>query len=337
MKFIVYGMIFPILGFLVIMGIFYQSAASADIQSSLNICRASVILAEKAKVSALGTDVMRPIKNMCKTFHLEIPEEDNFREYTSKEKGRMRNIADRVADCWREFGEGEIREDVFGQNKLWDSKNKCFVCFTFETDEKVNMTDLFEFMINTPYKAKSEEIIYCTEDREEDCVEKSAPECERKGGECREYGSPTERVYDDWSCRDDKECYVEKKKLMSYMDYIYLGDGRGSFLMSQDFEYLEPDEKYAITFSSDTTSGKIGEMLKWAAGGVAAGAVGVVLGTTPLGWAGAAVVGAAGGGALYSQIGDMMDYLNDNPQTVLLTKASTISNKCDVQQGVDER
>jgi hypothetical protein len=192
------------------------------------------------------------------------------KKYEKMDDAVIKNIADRIADCYWEFGEGAVAENVFNMN-MWWGDNKCFVCFTFSIDEdkaydsRVDVEQLYDFMAGTPYTVAAVDKPFCSQLEEEykeqgmdpdtinpnDCMDDDAPECIRKGGYCFPY-STSLYEYPEWSCDRGNKCYVEQEKLVSYFDYIYYNKGEGAVVIEKELAEFTPDQTYAIAFVSQT-------------------------------------------------------------------------------------
>ena len=99
MKVLVYGILFSVISLIVILWILMASANNAGIQSSLGICRSSIILSEKTELNIEGV-AKKPFPVLCKTHDLKIPEKEDYRIYEEDTEGVMNNMAERIADCW---------------------------------------------------------------------------------------------------------------------------------------------------------------------------------------------------------------------------------------------
>lgn len=263
-KFLV-GLIMTLLAFFVILGIIKVFASEADVDSGMTICRGSIALREHSDLS-VGKVTYKTAPLLCRTYHLDMPE----KKYEKQDDAIEKNIADRIADCYWQFGEGAVSENVFNMN-MWWGDDKCFVCFTFSIDDdkaydkNVDVEELYDFMAQNPYTVSVPEKPFCGELEEEykekgldpdtinpnDCMDEDDPECVRKGGYCLPY-STSLYEYDQWSCDRGNKCFVDQEKLVSYFDYIYYNKGEGAVVIEKDLAEFTPEQTYAIAFVSQT-------------------------------------------------------------------------------------
>lgn len=354
-SFLIRGLLFSIISLIFLLVLFSFTAKNADIESSLAICKASVIMSEKVtdKTRAGGIDWLS-WGNMCKTHEIVIPEKDSFMAYEMTKEDAIRNIADRIASCWNQFGEGLIARDVFGQADFESfSKERCMVCFSFTIDnlpngEKIDVNEIIEYMASNPYTVRGTDIDLCTKDNKENCVEKTDSMCVRKGGTCEEacdvaYSSP----YNDWTCHGrNEQCCVNKEDFVSYTEYVYMYKGPGLFMFSEDISFLERNTEYAISFVSDTSFANNQGAMKVFLTGTTLGAAGVTtalitgiaFASNPVGWVvgGSIAIGAAST-ALYTGQGFLFNHFSKDPQTILITPSSMVEDQCIVMTGVDGR
>lgn len=237
----------------------------SDVDTALPICRSSIALREQ---STVGVDFMNLNTKLaplfCKTFDLTFPERRFEDIHPGENEAVYRNIADRIADCWWQFGQGVIEKDIFGKNMGW-GRDRCFTCYTFSIKDKelyreIDPDILYFYMDITPYTAAEVYLPMCTGQEGEDknsCVDVDAPECERKGGVCSsiELQYPPFDEYPLWSCNRNQKCYVDESMLITYFDFMdYHAPG---ILMIDDdiFEngYFSTTDVYAISFISSTT------------------------------------------------------------------------------------
>lgn len=274
-----------IVAFMIILAAIKMFASRADVDSGLSICRGSVALQENSKI---GGDVDIPLVTsgdfsyklsplLCKTYDLKLPENKYKRKLGETKEAVLKNIADRIADCWWEFGEGKINENVFGQQLFgFTSKNRCFNCFTFSINEmkdaqEIPVEELYDYMASHPYTAIADDEPFCGFKEgdfsgggagdewsdgkiHKDCIDKNLPECERKGGICAEdyyIGEYTE--FDSWSCPKKEKCFVNNENLLTYMEYIYYSGGKGLISAGDDLKKFTQDESYSIAFVSQTS------------------------------------------------------------------------------------
>lgn len=90
------------------------------------------------------------------------------------------------------------------------------------------------------------------------CRRELINECYNKGGKCLENPSPPHELpYTKWACPAEKNCYVEGKNMVSYMEYIVEYQREGEFIIEdqdpgkpiEDITYPK-DKKYTISFIS---------------------------------------------------------------------------------------
>jgi hypothetical protein len=356
MSFLVKVLMFALISLLVILGIIANVAKSADYITSINTCRTSVILQDAGDIDIAGVEVFRPSPKICKTHDIKIPETKGIFIYDETRDGVMKNIADRMADCWYELGEGRV-DDVFGSKKPWQ-RDKCFSCFTFTVDDiselkiqGITPNDLYKFMRDTPYKASAESKAYCTgeqDPKEDNCIKTTSPECERKGGRCiKEGAKTTESLYDNWSCDKGEKCYVEDTKMMTYLQYVYMSEGAGAVLFDPEMTAFEFDKEYAITYIADTSAKDLGLI---AGAGMAVGAstalmAAAVLLAIPTGGlsvaVGAGIVTAAGvvagTGAAVVTTAEMSlvdHFTNKDIDTILISDSVKTDNVCREERGI---
>lgn len=269
-------LIILIISLMVILGVIRIIASRADADSALTICRGSLALKEYSNVGIGDNWLFGDTLNydlaplLCKTFDLKFPEE----KYPPTRDSVVKNIADRTADCWWQFGEGLVETDVFEKNLLW-GRNKCFICYTFSTDtlkedEVIKIEEVYDYMASSPYKAISDDRAVCgSKEAEENslsnaggdqgsevkCIDQKTPECERKGGNCRDYcTTTTESEFYDWAClKKSQKCCVNNENLVTYLDYIYYAKGTGVVSVGDNMGAFEKKQTYAIAFISQTT------------------------------------------------------------------------------------
>lgn len=111
-----------------------------------NVCRASVIAADKAETAI---DINCEINNAGE-LKLQGKTKDDQKE------DAMKQIAELTRDCWWQFGEGKL--DPF-KKKLVTRAVACFVCskFSFETEGPITEAEFMDFLKN---KKITEEMSY---------------------------------------------------------------------------------------------------------------------------------------------------------------------------------
>jgi hypothetical protein len=262
-----------ILSLLLILGVIKLIASKADVNTGLSMCRASLALKEHSNVGIEDNWVTGDLLNydlaplLCKTFDLKFPEGE-YATMKDKKEAVTKNIAERTADCWWQFGEGIVDNNVFGKNIGW-AKNRCFICYTFSTKslkdgEVISAEEIYDYMAMNPYKAISADRPVCGSKEAEElgpegktnCIDKDTPECERKGGDCREYCSVTSEIeFSEWSCPKGGKCCVIGENAISYIDYVYFEKGNGVIQPSDTIvaNGVTNKQTYAIAFISQTT------------------------------------------------------------------------------------
>ncbi len=259
-----------IVSFMIILGAIQMFASRADVDSGLSICRGSLALSEHSAIGgefdALGTSIdfstkLSPL--LCKTYDLQFPEKKFEKEFGKTKDAVLKNIAERIVDCFWQFGEGKVDSNVFGKQFFdFTTKNNCFNCFTFTIDEMkdaeyIDTNDLFSFMSKTPYTASADDRPFCEGDEgenPEDCIDKNQPECKRKGGICAEdYLIGQYSKFEKWSCPKKETCFVKNENLLTYMEYIYFSGGQGMISINDGLTTFTQDETYTIAFVSQTS------------------------------------------------------------------------------------
>ena len=243
--------------------------SKAEAKSSESICRGSAVLREQARIEqeVLGHKFgITRFPLLCKTLDKEVPQDPQ-----STKEEVMGEIADLMARCWWQFGEGKI-EDPFKEGNF--NKKNCFVCYTVATKktknfkEEISSKDFFEYLFNTPYKIIEETDRckigdgFCT-DTENNCkfdsrgpvdywkYEKdnkickeldkggccySNYDCLNKGGFCKEdsFNDKKYKKYDKWKCPEKLTCFIKEDNLVSYGDYIQEGGGNVRVLLFKE-------------------------------------------------------------------------------------------------------
>ena len=291
-----------------------QFIGRAEGKTAESICRASVALREKSYIEIrepltpaelkVGS-VASPL--LCKTLNKFLPEED-----TATKEDVEREVAELMTSCWKEFGEGVIK-DPFKQGD--QINKKCFVCYTLSLkatpkfNGEIKPIDMKKFLFENAYKVegKSDNCKvnggFCIKtENTNDCSSKISAnpsyllikkndltcrkkgensccytefECWNRGGTCSAE-NPDSNLYSSyrWNCPSGMKCFVKKENYYSYGDYIQRYGGPGNIIIPTD---LRPGETYAISFGSPT--GKCGWCTSFGIGtGVATVAVALIIG-----------------------------------------------------------
>lgn len=291
-----------------------QFIGRAEGKTAESICRASVALREKSY-----TEIREPITPaefkvgsvasplLCKTIDKFIPEEKD-----ATKEDVERDIAELMASCWREFGEGIIQDPFKQGNQI--SKN-CFVCYTVSLratskfNGEIKATELRKFLFDNAHKVDEKNDHckvnggFCIDtENVNDCsskistnpsyllIKKNDLTCRKKGKrsccytefECWNRGGACSgenldvNLYSQykWNCPTGMKCFVKKENYYSYGDYIQKFGGPGNIIIPTD---LKPGETYAISFGSPT--GKCGWCTSFGIGtGVATVALALIAG-----------------------------------------------------------
>ena len=249
---------------IIIIAVLVTVSKNADIQGSLSICRGSILLREHTSLGLGPLPDYKAFPILCKTHELEMPEKNDYRAFTRDKGGVERNIAERIADCWWEFGEGTINKNVFGENTFLVGMDG-FFCFDFtinNLDEPISAEEMYDYLLDSPYKVKGEDRPYCSEidvyenengelpADKKNCIKDDAPECEQKGGSCESRGCDIsfQEKYSKWGCKNDFDCCVKKDSFVTYSEYIHTYNGPGRILFHPDLTEFKQDEEYSIVY-----------------------------------------------------------------------------------------
>ncbi len=266
------AIIISLVSFFIVAAVMANFLAGADDTTAENLCHGS-ISARAATALRLGS-----VESCFSNFQKKVMPalcKKIYKKKKSDSEEIKKQLADKVARCWWQFGEGRYEEilknsDVsvmpalFGAGSL---KNQCFVCYTMIVDQNtieaedtadckqfgencpISFSEFVSYMHNTAYKTK-----YDACDGEE-CIK-----CETNA-----------------ECSDTSTCQKNRcvpTQTMSYLNYVqeYGGPGQVGILT----DYIEGDNTYAITFlPKNRPPGS-----SWA-GAIIAG-VGVVVGAIPV-------------------------------------------------------
>lgn len=151
-----------VVSFMLLALLFRQYFGSAEGKTSEAICKGSVVARESAKLN-LGPVEFKSVPLLCNTQDINIKpvgkDEVEQRNYV------MKQVADRMVNCWNMFGEGLV-PDVFDGSTF--SENKCLSCYTFnvldgsdfaeakgEFNGVISSEDFLTFITKTPYNIES--------------------------------------------------------------------------------------------------------------------------------------------------------------------------------------
>lgn len=149
------GIIITIIAFMLIAGTIIRWQSSAEDKQVESLCTQSIAIRAASTVKIPGkvwgsTEVkLSPI--LCKTQDKKLELDDN-EEVKAK-------FADYMTRCWRMFGEGKYKTNVFSNTNLFASDANCFVCFTILTDAnenfgKISGQDFEKYLRTTKYPKK---------------------------------------------------------------------------------------------------------------------------------------------------------------------------------------
>ena len=349
-----------------ILGVLTVTLSRADEKASEQLCRGLNAIRFGTKVETpIGSYNIAP--QACKTIDKgDLPGKD-YKNIGDSKKGAEAEIRDLMARCWWMWLEGK-QPNMFDQS-TWAilAKNKCFICYTFslQKDLKIPMTE-FAVSLNTPYFAVdstdkcapggqggkcrascdasstsfSREVPSSRCKPNEKCciADDARDECENKGGKClEEPKSPYTEYYSKWQCKR-RACYIEKKNMASYYDYVQgtggAGGGRGFILPQNNINELKSGKKYSITFVSP------GNSPSWDTLGL--GAATVLLGAGALASEiflpilGTPVAITLGGASYYSSgLTSKSGTLGFN--YIYISEYDAVKDKCAIEAGVGEK
>ena len=322
---------------LLIMAVIGEFQGPAEAKAAESICRTSVALREKSFTEVRygivhPTNVATPL--LCRTIDKYLPEnKDASKIQVEKE------IADLMAKCWYQFGEGRI-QDVFKEDT--DFSSNCFVCYDLNIREtskfkgEIKNEEFLQYLFSTPYKAYpngdfckptggfcmdadtttgcsskiSADPSYLLIDKKNDvCKQKGKSACcyteygcWNKGGICSNKNPDADKysIYNLWDCPSKMNCYIKKEDFFSYGDYIQKYGGEGHTIVTD----IKPGETYAISFGSPNTktyhwSNVVGIGVGLGVG-LKVAAVGLTIAGGPVGWTVVGVTSAVIGTASYA-------------------------------------
>ena len=318
--------------------------------------------------TAIDTGVMEVnvVPRFCKTIHKAIPSKG----YQQTTDGAKKEMKDMTTNCWWQWLEGGTA-GMFGKSWPW-SKNKCFVCYTYDIKKNRNVKSFSaeaftDTLRSTAYIARDTSDKcnpagggYCTTGscdpnkgwREVQskpgickkdrvcCVARSVrDECVNKGGRCEIGGCPSTypAKYEDWSCGAG-ECCLEKENYFTTLDYIQFFNGQGRISIEGDIETFNAQgtkgaDTYAIAFVQENDD-EFWTHVVTIGGGVLLG-VGIVIGTGGAGLIPLALGAGVGAGTGYLAklgIDEVQAMGKDTHSQLLITKFNALRDKCLVQK-----
>ncbi|PIN70036.1 hypothetical protein COV93_03145 [Candidatus Woesearchaeota archaeon CG11_big_fil_rev_8_21_14_0_20_43_8] len=312
----------------------------ADAGSSLSdelSCRGTV--GWRGTYSQQGTVTKTVLPNpplLCKQQHLTLPLDKTA---SDPNKALMKDISDKMARCWWQFGEGLV-DNPFLQSAF--SEQQCFQCYSLSIDndkigvkEKVTGDDLIKYMNENSYipyftgdschngaghcsndascsSVKnyglspwiSEKTTKCENKGDYCCYKKTA--CENHDGYCQVSAGVCPSGYrevTDYSCSSKEKCCIPKEKVDTYFDYIQFAKGQGAVMLKKSL-VIDPKETYAIAFMGSKDN--CGTWCKLLGGG--GGAIAGLLSSFVVTPVGGAAVGITAGIAI-------KEYMSSNPTT----------------------
>ncbi len=342
------SILLAIASFAAIMFFIKGFVGEAEASTAETVCRASVVMREKATVDIpiAGETPITPL--LCRTIDKEIPKKKD----ASKEDV-MREFANSMARCWWQFGDGLIY-DVFKEGA--PTTKNCFICYiattrkTSDFKEEIDSKEFLKYLMNTPYKIevegdKCKNLGGVCEANKGDCIAKgekwkydennlvcktkynqennkkpvcchSSYSCLNNGGECKEKGEDDGFVeYDKWDCPSDKICYIKDKNYVTYARYIQSYSSKGNMIITTP---IKPGQAYAVSFGSPTTK-SCDFCLKW---GIGTGVGFAILTAATISTGGLAtplMVGVAAGVIEYVASKEIANIFNRHVNTIYLT------------------
>ncbi len=142
-----------IISFILITGFIGTFFSKLNDLSDEEACRASVIMRSKASIDLKIHKFTNLFPLTCKTKDYVLPTKNNYKNSAEKEEEIEDEIADLMAKCWWQFGNGNLNdildEDVWG-------KRKCHVCYTFkiekeENSQPISIDKFIDFLSTRPY------------------------------------------------------------------------------------------------------------------------------------------------------------------------------------------
>ena len=240
------GLIIALVAFFVVMAGIKIFAQSAKIEEP--ICRMSVMMREALPSPDILVSEVKLFPLECSTQSINLPLEPypKSADMTDAKKQEivMKALAEEIAKCWWQFGEGTISKNIFG--KTWGQTDKCFVCYKVKINDMpgvINIQELEHYLSTARYKVIVKTI------GSTETTGKTQEECVAKGGKCED-GCTNGLQQVEWECLEGKKCCVDASMVVTYMDYIQLN---GLLSISKDLQLEPKKDVYAITFASHTT------------------------------------------------------------------------------------
>ena len=271
------SILITIIGFifaLILVTFFLGHAKGAALET---VCRTSVALREAVTLDqwyvqgiTMGKEIkLAPL--MCKTQTFNLPDsKEGFQG--DKEEDIQKHLADLVARCWWQFGEGNVIKNVFADYFLSDipgTKDKCFICYIVEIESidgkstgSILGNDFESYLATTMFDIESVPLEICNnkidddgdekiDEKDEDC-DPFTDQCVKRGGECKQSCASGKEQLMDWECSYKRVCCLDKEKIITYLDYVQFGGGGGKIEVEPNLMFVPKREKYAITFVSYT-------------------------------------------------------------------------------------
>lgn len=361
-------MILILIGVIILIAIIIQASSRAEEGTSEKLCRASNGIRYGTKIDS-GPISLNTAPRACKTIDKGDLPSKNYKEHIGGEKeGAKAEIDDMIAKCWYMWLEGK-QPNMFDTSTV--GQNKCFICYTFSLGKNVDTiksSDIFE-SLEKPYYAvdKSDncagaggfcralcgpaetEISSLSASKKcsigaKCCISKKINnECENRAGRCESTPLKGYYHYEKWKCNSG-DCYVDRKNMVSYIDYIQGTNGAlggAGFLLLENTIYsegIQNRQKYALTLVSP------GNDMSWDTaawgGATLAGTAAFfasIIYVPPIFGAKttAAQISAAGTAyslGMISKSGNIAGY-----NFIYLSDYDKVQDKCAVEQGVDVR
>lgn len=225
------------------------------------VCRMSVMMRDSLSVNVVGNDIkLFPLE--CSTQTINVPLEPYPKSTTNAVKREIveKDIAEKIAKCWWQFGEGTVSKNVFGTVFL--GRDKCFVCYRVKIDEMpgtINRQELEHYLSTAKYRLTEKKEEICGNDVDDDGdtlpdqldpdCKPGVEECVTKGGTCIDGCGSLEEVAEWGGCLEGKKCCADASKVVKYTDYIQQG---GKIKITSDLVLEAKKDIYAITFISYT-------------------------------------------------------------------------------------
>lgn len=265
--------LFITISFIVVASLITFFFSQAEGKTAEAICRGSVAARENTRIQKLGGVVdIQPVPLLCRSQSVDIGKDKTKTEV-------MKELADKMAGCWWEYGEGLI-EDVFEEGNI-GGKNECSICYITNIKKwkdagDIKLVDFLNYLDKTVYKVKEEGDNcklyggYCVRDESEcknviakkngydfseyfktdddtKCKKEkenkiccySPYDCLNKGGLCLSNPPGKEYLSYSWNCPSRRECWIKKENYWSYLDYIQSYGGNGAVNFVVDETVIE--------------------------------------------------------------------------------------------------